>query len=441
MSSGLRDFSTTFISRLLAMLISLGTQACLAWVLGPGDRGSYAVCMVFATLLTLVFMLGSDIACMYYVASKRFTLSEGVAQTLVSGGLGSFVAIAVGLVLLRLPLEFVQKADPLSLHLSLALVPVGFYASTFSSLFTSLRDFQWSALISVSIAACQLVLVLALVLGLQWGVTGAVLAVIASQALGVAISLVLFRRRYELKWARPTLEGLRDTFSYGIRFYVGKVSNLLNVQLGTVVLSMFASREMIGLFDVANQLTMRVTTVPDALVTILMPRVAGDPSGRRELVAQSARVTLVVCGVLLLVMGVFAPQIVGILFSSAFLPAVPLIRLLAAATLLIATAKVFVAYLTCVNRPGIASAAIAAGVVANLVLLVLLLPVMGLMGAAIAMAGNYLVTSVALTAVFHRLSGLGLMDVWKPRRADWSQVVDLLRSMPGRLLCALRGKG
>jgi O-antigen/teichoic acid export membrane protein len=432
MASMLRDFGATFGSRMVVMVIGLATQSCLAWFLEPSGRGAYAVCLVFAALLSLVFMLGSDVACIYYVASKKFSLSQGVVQALVSGAMGSALAVAAGLVILQLPLEFRDKADRASFYLALVSIPIAFYAATFYSLFVAVGAFGSMAAVSLVTATCHLALVLVLVPGLCLGVNGALGATIVGNLLTIVIVLAVFRRRHGLAWVNPTVAGIWDTLRYGIRYYVGKVSNEVNFQMGTIVLSLFATKEAIGLFDTAAQLTSRVLTIPDSLATVLIPRVAGDAKGRPEQVAQCSRIMLLVCGVPLVLLLVLAPWVVPILFSPKFAPSVPLIQILVGGVLVRCASKIFAMYLTCTNRPGIASVATAAGMVVNLGLLVGLMPVIGLAGAAVAMTGNYLISSAILTAAFHRASRMGLREAWRPRRSDWAELGRLWRRVRGR---------
>ena len=96
MASGIRDFSTVFSSRIVTLGAQLGIQSCLAWFLGPADRGSYAVCLMFATLLGLIFVVSLDVAGVYFVSSKRATLSEGITCTVLFGVISSALAIVVG---------------------------------------------------------------------------------------------------------------------------------------------------------------------------------------------------------------------------------------------------------------------------------------------------------------------------------------------------------
>ena len=108
MKTGLHDFSLTFTAKLVTIITVLGTQSCLAWFLGPEGRGSYAVCVIFAMVLSTFFVIGCDVASLYFVASGRFSISEGLTYTLIYGGIGSLLAMAVGLGILQFDFPFLS---------------------------------------------------------------------------------------------------------------------------------------------------------------------------------------------------------------------------------------------------------------------------------------------------------------------------------------------
>ncbi|MBA7506225.1 hypothetical protein ES706_04906 [subsurface metagenome] len=420
MNSGIHDLSLTFGSKLMILCTGIGVQSCLAWFLGPSGRGSYAVCMVFATLLNLVFVVGCDVACIYFVSSKRFSISEGLIHVLIYGAIGSGLAIAAGLTLIQLPLSFVDKAAPTSFYLALVSIPIVVFSMTFMRLLTAVRQFGWFATMSVMHGLGHLLFTIVFVWVLSWEVNGALLAILTANMAIIVSTLLFFRWKYDLTWEKPSLESLWEMFHYGARHYIGKIGNQVNFRIGTIILALFATKEEVGLFAVASQMAAQAIMIPDAVTTILIPRVAGDKEGKRELVAQCSRLSGLVCGMLLLILAVFARPIVAVLFSRSFLPAVPLIQILAVGVVVRCACKVFVSYLVGTNRPGIASTGVAIGTVVNLVTLWLLLPVMGLPGAAIGMVAGYFVSSTFLTLGFSRFSGLSFAEIWWYRRADWA---------------------
>jgi O-antigen/teichoic acid export membrane protein len=220
-----------------------------------------------------------------------------------------------------------------------------------------------------------------------------------------------------------------------VRYYLGKVSNLATVEVGTVIVAMFVGKEELGIFAVASTLAARVELIPNVLGTVILPRVASGAHGRPELVAQVARLAAVVCAGLLGTLVVFADSFVRIIFSPAFVAAVPLIRIIAAGTLMRCASKMVVPYLISRNRPGLASGAVFAGMVANLTTMVALIRKFGLPAAALAITLNHLVSSLILLEAFHRVSGMPRRRFWALTRSDWG----LIQRAAGRLRPAMGG--
>jgi len=440
MTPGVRDFLVTFGARIGGILIALANHSMLAWFLGPAGVGSYAACTLFTTMLLIICVLGCDVAAVYLVASKRVSLSGGISSMLVHGGLGCLLAMGVGLVLMQFPLTFLDKASPSEFHLALLAIPLSFFASTLMLLLGALREFSLMAVLSLATTLIQLGWVALFVVVVGWGVWGALLALLISNAITIVWLTVLYRRRFQAELVQPTAASLKEMLSFGVRYYFGKISNQVNAHIGAIILAFFATRGELGLFTVATVMASKIQMIPDTLSTILMPRVAVDAGGRSALVAQSARVVTVVCGALLGVLAIFATPIVRILFSPDFLEAVPLYRIVCLGIFVRVATKLFVPYLLGTDRPGIASWAVAIGMATNIVALYLLMPVMGLRGAAWAMTLGYFASSTILLVSFVRFSGLGFYGTWRFRLSDWAMLGQTIRSVRSRFMPAVQGE-
>jgi O-antigen/teichoic acid export membrane protein len=427
MASGIRNVSITFATQMCTMAMGVGTESCLAWFLGTSGRGSYAVCLLFATWLSLVFGVGSDIASIYFVSSKRFSLSEGITYTLICGGIGSGLALIAGLILMQFHLPFFDKASPTGFYLALATVPVLLVSSVFMGLLTAVQQFGWFATVSILNSLAKLLLTIVFVWFLSWSVNGALLAVFITGIITIGTTLVLFSRKYSVTLTKPSMKKIMDMLHYGARYYIGKISNEVNFQMGTIILALFATKEEVGLFAVASQITARAMIIPDSLITVLIPKVAENEAGKRELVAQCLRLTALTCGVLLSILAVFAKPIVEVLFSPAFIPTVPLIQILTIGVLVRCACKVFVPYLLGTNHPGAVSVSTAVGAIVNLLTCWLLLPLIGLGGAAIAMVAGYLVGSALLTFSFVGFSGLALGKIFRFRYSDIAMIIKAVK--------------
>lgn len=408
--------------------MALGTQSCLAWFLGPDGRGSYAICLLFGTLLGFAFGIGCDAACVYFVSSKRFTISEGILHGFIYSGIGSCCAIITGLIIMQLPLSFLNKATPTEFYFALGTVPFSLFSLMLLQLLTAIHQFGWFAIMSIIYGLAKLSFTFILIKIFSLGVNGALLGIFTASIITISGSLIIFHCKSGIKFTKPSIRSLLDILHYGIRYHAGKISNLMNFRLGTIILAFFATRAEIGLFDVAANLATVTIMIPDALITVLIPRVAGDKIGKKDLVARCSRLTFLFCCLSLPLLAIFTRPIVAVLFSPAFLPAVLIIRLLLIGVFVRCICKVFVSYLLGTNHPGIESISVGIGITVNLLLLLILLPIMGLTGAAIAMVAGYFASSSVLALSFSRLSGMKLTEIWRFRASDLALLSNPLRN-------------
>jgi O-antigen/teichoic acid export membrane protein len=312
----------------------------------------------------------------------------------------------------------------------LLLVPLNVLADSLTLLLMGMRRFGWMSRMSIARVLVHLCGTLLLVWALGLGVPGALAALMLGNLVAVIMGMLLVSREESLRASRLHLRHCAAMLSYGARYWVANLSNHIHFRIGTIILAWFVSATEIGLFAAASALVARVLTVPDALEGALLPRVALDPEGRPELVARVARLSLMVCGMILAALIAISRPLVVILFSSSFLPVVPLIWIIALGILLRSGSKVLMPYFMGLNRPAVCSWAVGLATAANLGTLIILLPIMGLPGAAWAMTAGYVVSTAILVAAFRRSSGMGLVDTWRPRRED---VVFLLKALRGSM--------
>jgi O-antigen/teichoic acid export membrane protein len=425
---GARQTAVSFATQVAHIVLGVAATVLLAQALGPAGRGSYAACTVFATLLTVIFFLGTDVGCLFFVGSRRFSVSEGVAHVVCSGLTFAVVAVAVGAVLVRMPWEFFDKASPTAFYVALALVPANFLSLTLLRMLIQVREFTWYGVLSSGRHLLYLGALVVIVWVLDLGVVGAILAMLVSSVLGLVPVLALMRRKYDLRWVWPTRSSLGQVLHYGVRYYFGKVSNLVNMQVGTIVLAMFAPKEDLGFFAVAMSLATRFEMIPGALDSVLFVRVAVDRKGRPDLVARCVRISGVVVGVVLAVAAAVVYPAFRLVLPE-FTPSVSVIWILMIGEWARCACKLFVPYFNATDRPGISSIAVVVGVAVNIGLLPVLLPWLGIDGAALAVTASYLVSSAILTFSFWRLSGMGLVEALRPTRADLNMAVGAVRHM------------
>ncbi len=433
MKKGIKDLVFSFGARFITIFSALGVQICLAWFLGTAGRGSYAVCILFSGLLGIIFFMGCELAGVYFVSSKRFSLSEGVIYTLIYGGIGSALAIATGLILMQFHLAFFEKASRPELYLALASIPGFLYFTVFSQLFTSIGRFGWFSAITLLRGLSLFFFTPIFLWVLDAGTPGAIMAIIVSDLLVVTVCLYIFRTKFGLRPIHPRLKNLLAMLHYGARYSIGVISNQFNFRIGTLILAFFATRDEIGIYALAVGLTIQMQILPDAVKTVLIPRSSSDEEGMKDLVARCARLTAVASFLMLAGLVLLADLILGIIFPESFAPAAPLIRILALGFFIRTLGKALEPYLIGQNRPGIISISVATGMAVNIICLFILLPRLGLPGAAWSVVFNYLVSSIILIFFFNRYSGMSWTETWRFQSSDFAFLGDLKsRILPGK---------
>jgi len=323
MASIFKDAKTIFIAKIIVIFLNIGIQSCLAWSLGPEGRGSYAVCGIFISLMSIVFGFSVDAAVQYYVASKKMTFSEGVSAALAYSFVAGSIAVLAGYVMLRFNFSFFSKASHLSFYLAFVCIPISMMNNFFQFLFIGLRKFKILAIFSIILASLQLMTIFIVVFCLKAGVNGALGSTIFTGLLINTFGLLYFLKKYKLSLHFPTVTNMRLLFKYGVRFYFGRVSNIVNLQIGTIILAFFVAPAEIGLFSVGTKLVGYIMIIPDVLSDALLPRVASKADGCPTLIAKTMRLTLILCGLALGCLLLLCKPIVAIIFPLPFYPLFP----------------------------------------------------------------------------------------------------------------------
>lgn len=420
--TGAGEVGVVLVTRLGLILGGLAVQSLLAYALLPEGRGSYAVCVMFGSLFGALFTPGADRGIQYYLMAKRINVSEGVWVALIICFIGSTIAVAIAVPLIFSHISFFQKADKSSFFLSLPLIPLTAFSTSVQLQLAGLRRFARLALFSVLQTATNLLMLVALVWGLHMRVEGALIAASISHGVMIALMIKDLWRAYGLIAVVPSLTVLRRIVRYGLEYHIARMGQVVDLQIGLLVLSVVAGRAEIGIFAVASALLTRVFIISDAVSSVVLPRVASKDGGRPELVSFCGRVTSWLTGVVLVVLCAISVPLTTLVLSEEFLPAASLIWIMAPGVFVYSGTNVLMAYFRGVNRPRVCSWVVWTGMIVNLSTVTLLYSTVGVAAAAWGITAGRVCRSVVLALAFARSVHLSPTCVWLPRRGDQRQI-------------------
>jgi O-antigen/teichoic acid export membrane protein len=141
-----------------------------------------------------------------------------------------------------------------------------------------LRRFGQLAWITV-IQSVAYVGAISLVWMVHGGVNGALIALMISNALAIALIVQDLRSNAGLVLERPSPGDYRDVLDYGRNYHVARIGSTVDLQVGGLFLAALGTPVEIGLFTAATALLLRAFMISESIEASLLPPHRGG-SGR-----------------------------------------------------------------------------------------------------------------------------------------------------------------
>lgn len=433
MSRFIRGVSVTLAARVASLFIGIASAVIIARALGPAGKGEYALIVLIPALFQLAGGLGLDQAMVYLVARRRDE-SRAIAFTVLatSVGLGILLLGAYAVLTAIPPYSSylgIVRVEAALIWLLILLLPVTLATQSLTAAILALERYRDYNVATIVVPAANLALLLALVVLLDLGVAGAVVALGCASVIGLGWAAWLFFSAApagSIRWA-PGI--VRQAFAFGSRAQVGNLAWFIHYRADMFLVAYFAGPVALGFYAAAVGLAEKLYLAPSAIGTVLFPRVAaGDPAQARRLTPQASRHTLFLTVCLSVILAALARPVVQILYGSEFLPSVTPLWLLLPGVVSLAVGRVVSADLSGRGLPGVVARANVSMAVLNIALNLWWIPIWGLAGAASATSVSYTAAVFVLAQRYRRASGASWGELLVFRPADWAELTSALRA-------------
>jgi|GEM_PF-2985546 len=397
--------------------------------LGPEQRGEWALLLTVNFLLANVLSLGS-VQALTVFAAKRYSSLKSIHTVAIAV---SLLAALVSLLAYALFGQLVgatllHGVEPHNILLAVLLVPLTLYANIWEGLATGLEEIVVLNLFKFLQLIFGLIIPALTLLVFDVGLSGLLMTWLGGVAfLAAARAAWLFRRaRGGFSWD-PSI--IKRTASFGSQIYLSFILAVILGQADVFMLNSYRGNTEVGYYAVAMGLAMRVVLATGALSTAINARMSSGLAD--EVATMTARLIRCLLGPALLLavfLSLLAPLIVEVLYGREYIPSIgPFILLLFAMIAKTATQFLSLYLVNQRERPNISSAINAASLLLGLLLLYLLVPPYGAVGAALALV----ITSVAQAGMylwsFLRYTSLRMGEVLILRREDWAWLLSIGR--------------
>jgi O-antigen/teichoic acid export membrane protein len=392
----------------------LVTGTIVARALGPEGRGTLAAILVPFYLAPTIVSLGLPV----YLTRRAARQDRGPHALLTLALLALGAGALAFVVMIFLADVFAEGRDTVheQLLIGFALMPLislGYVLQGYA-----LGQERWRLLAIARVAPGVLAIAGLAALAATDSLTVANAALVNfASALVVALMWIVGLRRERVGRASRAIA--REAVAFGGKAWLGTLATVGNNRLDQVLMVTLVSARQLGLYVVAVSVASVSAIVVGALHSTMFPRVA---RGDREAVGFTLRLTLAIVAVTHLVLAAMTPFVLPALFGDDFRDAVPMVWLLLAAGIPGAGAFVMSGALTSAGHPGLSTAAEIVALVATVVGLIILLPPLGGVGAALVSLIAYSANLALQLSFSRRAFAIPTTQLLRPAAGDLRRV-------------------
>jgi O-antigen/teichoic acid export membrane protein len=408
---------------------NLLTGVVVARALGPQALGFWIVLQLIPSYAEAVGRLKFDVAAVYLIGRGEHRTED----VLLSINLLAFVTSIFIVAPLVWQLDFLgaalfgEAAGDLhgALLVTLAQIPLQFYYLNYAYYHIAAEDIAVYNRMVVIRALTNSFLAILLLLAVGLGLWAVVVASLTSVAGGLVYGWALVDRR-EFQSGRIDGRIVRALAGYGGHLYLGGLLSHLNSYGTRLIIVFLLVPTQVAFFGLAQGAGLLIDRVPQALSTVLFPRITRlEGSASVTLAANAYRVSLVLVLAAAMLLGVFALPVVTVLYGQAYSPAAVPLRLMLPGVVLAGAGSVLSQFFQGIGRPELVARIAVVPVVVQIGCAFLFTRWWGLYGAALAVTVGLGSMGLLQVLVFLRMTGAGPGSL-VPGPVDLRQIRSLL---------------
>ncbi len=382
---GSRAIALSMLSRVVMIGVNVATGMITARALAPTGRGEQAAMILWPVLLSYATSFGLPASLSYFLKRSPEKKSELLSSALILGLALSALSGVIAAVLMPRLLGHYDDQVILAARLFLLYLPMG----TFS--FLARAALEADDKFGVSIWSQLLTPALTLVMLLAFLVVGRLTPITAAMSYtlnGLPVSLWLWgrlRKSFRVSFLNP-IPLARKLLTYGLPAYGIDLCGTLAGNVDQAMVVNFLEPKAMGIYAVAISVSRMVNLAQSSVTMVLLPKAAGsDPDQAVALTAKAARASAFLTALVALAVLIVSPIATRLLYGTDFLPAVGPIRVLTIEALIGGTVMVLAQAPMALGRPALVTTLQMCGLAFTIPLMFILLPRLGLLGAALAL--------------------------------------------------------
>lgn len=426
----LKDSSAVLLAQIVSFVTSLLTGIIIARILGPTGKGTLRLLTLVPLMITSLGCLGIQISNVYFIGRKKYEYQLIAANSFFIAILLSIVVAALYPLLIPKFFGAMKVNVPNSIKLiTYFMIPLGLLTTYLSSFLIGLRRIVTHSYIGITRSVTLLLLIIVCLFIFRLGLYGALMVNIIVPMIALSLMVISLKDTIKLK---PHYERriLKDSIIFGIKGHLGNVAQYFNYRLDFFIVAIFLNPKEVGFYSVAVAIAELIWYIPRAISTVLFPMTASScKESSKEFLPNIARkmiITIFPTALLILLVG---KPLISLLYGKQFSASILPMLLLLPGILVMSVGKTLGAYIAGRGKPEYNTIAAFVSLSITVILDIILIPRMGISGAAIATSFSYILATIIMIYYYIKLSGNRAIDLIRIRKSDFDDYWKLYRQI------------
>lgn len=419
---------STIITQFVVLFISIASSIVTARFLGPEGRGQLSLILLIPTLAISIGRMGIGHAVNYY--ASRIPAPNLIINSIV-------LAICLSLIIVTVTVPFVysfkdlffQGIDGTILVFISLLTPIYLFNNLFSSLMQGLYKIFVCNFLNIVQVIITFLCLISLLYFVRTGLNGAVIAYVTPIVIVVIIPLIYFFRSYDFNIAMLKLDLIKKILRYGTKSHIGNVLKDLSYRGDILIISYYLSPSSVGHYVVAVTIAELIWRIPDAIGSVLLPRISSMNAVDAKLFTPKA-CRIVIAPIYLVCFAIlfFSRGIVYLMFGHQYEPSINVLMLLTPGIVMLAIWKILANDLIGQGYAALYSITSGLALMTMISLDFLLIPKYGINGAAIASTLSYAIATISIVVIYLRISKNSFGSIIIPSKSDMAIYTNIISS-------------
>ncbi len=409
----------TFLVQLIAFFIGVGNNVILSRWLGPGTLGIFASIIVIIELVYKIVNPGLDTSAIYFISNKRFNFKNYVSTYFING----FVVFLLGLLLLFILPNIkilASVSNTVNLHLiSENFIGIAFYFFAFLQYEFGIKIplglLQFKSYNKIQLVRPIMLFILLICCSIIFKVNlNLVLILVGVSFLVPALFYWRLALPVETKWNK---EITKESLNYGTKVMFGGILQYLNYRADILLIGFFFTQTEIGWYYVSVLIAERLLFLTQATSTILLPAASSseEQRGKTPLLSR-LNFTVVLIGSL--VIGLSAYWVVPLFFSMEYSNSVLPLVIILPGIISLSVSKLLSADLGARGLPQYSTYVSILNFCLNIGLNLILIPRIGIAGAALSSTISYSAALIFQTYFYKRITKVSARELLLLKKGD-----------------------